>query len=411
MIVLALNPGSSSLRFRLFRAGRTPSGRPEGLAGGRIESIGAGAALRLGSGEEPRSIEAGRARDHGAAVDCACSWLADLTGNDEQAAAPPDAVGVRVVHGGPDRFAPELAGEDLLAELTALDELAPLHDRAAIEVIRRVRSALGAAVPVVAVFDAGFHAHLPASARMLPIPRELSSRHRLRRIGFHGLAVASVVEQHARAAPAGEPDRRVVVVHLGSGCSVTAVRDGRSVDCSMGFSPLEGVVMSTRSGDVDPALVGWLSAVEGVPPSVIVRWLSERSGLLGISGRTGDMREIERLRADGDAEAALAFDVFVASVRKHVSAAIATLGGVDSLIFSGGIGENSAAVRLAVSSDMSWCGIRLDRGRNEAVRGGPARISALDSTVGVHVVPADEETVIARETATCLLGSRVQTPG
>lgn len=410
MIVLALNPGSSSLRFRLFRAGSTAARTPESLAGARIESIGPGAKACVGSGGGGTATEAVRARDHAQAVDLACSWLSCLPEDENLAARLPDAVGVRVVHGGPNRFASELASEDLLAELSALDEIAPLHNRAAVDVIARVRSTLGASVPVVAVFDAGFHADLPPAARTLPLARDLAARHGLRRIGFHGLAVASVIEQHAGSSPGAEPDRRVVVAHLGSGCSVTAVRDGRSMDCSMGFSPLEGLVMATRSGDVDPALVGWLSRVEGVSPGEVTRWLCQRSGLLGISGRTGDMREIEHLRAEGDPAAGLAFDLFVRAARKHVAGAIATLGGADALIFSGGIGENSVAIRRAVCSGMEWCGIRLDRRRNEALIGRPGTISAAGSAVGVHVVRADEERVIARETVSCLIGSQAASP-
>lgn len=410
MNVLALNPGSSSLRFQLLRiaeagVGRTEADEPECLATGSIAALGPHARARAGLGRELRETPGITADDHEAAAVWAFDWLAIQDWTGVGGAAPIDAVGVRVVHGGLGEGAGTLVTPAVEVELEREAALAPLHGAGSLASIRRARRALPDGSPIVAVSDGAFHAGMPEVARTYALPLELAERHGIRRFGFHGLAITSVLEQHARsqAARGRERDQRIVVLHLGSGASVTATRGGRSVDTSMGFSPLEGLVMATRSGDLDPALIPHLARAEKTSADEVVRWLNERSGLLGISGRSGDMRALERLQADGDPRAKLAFDLFCYRAKKYLAAMIATLGGVDAVCFSGGIGENSAAVRAAVCSGMEWCGIVLDAARNEEPARSHGEIAAPEAPVGVHVVPADEERVIARETCALLL--------
>lgn len=377
MRVLALNPGSTSLRFRLVSTDDA-AGAP--AARSAVASVGA---------QDPtRALDEVRER------------LAARTAED--AAGAIDAVGVRVVACDPRERAAALADDALLAELERACERAPLHGPVGLALLRAAR-AWGRALPVVAVFDSAFHADLPAAARSYALPDGWSERHGVRRFGYHGLAVASALEEHERRTPARGELRRVVL-HLGGGASVSAVRGARCVDTSMGFSPLEGLVMSTRSGDVDPTLVAWLARAEGLDVDAVVRALHERAGLLGLSGTSGDMREIERLRAAGDARAGLAFDVFVHRARRWLGAMAAVLGGLDEALFSGGIGENSPAVRAAICADMTWCGLRLDPARNARPPQRDGRIAADGSAVGVFVVPVDEERGIARATAALLCG-------
>lgn len=398
MNVLTLNPGSSSLRFKLLRT--DPHGEHADvacLASGAVAGLGSEARARAGLGLETGEMQHVRARDHGEATAWALEWLGAQDGADRLDCI--DAVGIRVVHGGGQECAGLLATPDVESGLERLTPLAPLHTQASLETLRCARRSLPSGLPIAAVFDTAFHADMPEVARTYALPSELAERHRIRRFGFHGIAVASVVEQHAQSSPDRSREERVVVAHLGSGASVTAVRSGRSIDTSMGFSPLEGLVMATRSGDIDPSLVSYLASAEGTSADDIVMRLNQNSGLLGISGCTSDMREIERLRAKGDPRATLAFDLFTYRAKKHLAAMIATVDGVDTVLFSGGVGENSAAVRAAICSGMAWCGIVVDPALNAAPARDARKISSSASPVGVYVIPADEERIIARTTS------------
>jgi acetate kinase len=404
MNVLALNPGSSSLRFKLVSVVPDEECSEHAcLASGSVASIGPVAHARVGLGLEQRDVPNVRARDHGEAAAWVLDWLA------EQAGAARldniDAVGVRVVHGGAQEGACILVTPSVEQQLEQLGSLAPLHNEGSLATIHEAARRLLDRPPIVAVFDTAFHADMPEVARTYALPHELTQRHGIRRFGFHGIAITSVLEGYAHRAKAHASDQRLVVLHLGSGASITAVRGGRGVDTSMGFSPLEGLVMATRSGDLDPSLVPYLARAERATPDEVVNWLNERSGLLGISGRSGDMREIERLRDVGDPRASLAFDLFAYRAKKHMAGMIAVLGGVDAVLFSGGIGENSAAARAAICTGMEWCGIAIDAPLNAQPRRSDGRISAADARVGIHVMAADEERIIARETYS-LLASR-----
>lgn len=262
-------------------------------------------------------------------------------------------------------------------------------------------------VPMVAVFDTAFHRTMPEVARQYAIPADLAERHHIRRYGFHGIAHASLAEGYARGTGKSLNHERIITVQLGNGCSVTAIAEGRSVETSMGFTPLEGLVMGTRSGDVDASLVGFLAEREKVSTAEVERWLNERSGLLGLSGRSNDMRELLRAaEQEGDARAELAIDLFCYRVRKYLGGYLAVLEGADAIVFGGGIGENAPEVRKRICRNMGWCGIRVDHERNHAAGaikpGSAAKISTDDSRPAVYVVAADEETWIAKETARCV---------
>jgi acetate kinase len=256
-------------------------------------------------------------------------------------------------------------------------------------------------MPVVAVFDTAFHAGLPARARSYALPRDLAQRHRIRRFGFHGTSCRAVLARYSELTGIPPAGVTAVVLHLGSGASATAVRNGESIDTSMGFTPLEGLVMGTRAGDLDPALVGHLARAERVPVERIEDWLNTRSGLLGISGATADMREL-LARAATDAAARLAVEMFCYRARKYVGAYLAALGGAQAVIFTGAIGEHAAEVRAGIADDLGWCGLQLDPVRNAAATGTESRISVDGARLAAWVIPTDEAGVIARDTAACL---------
>jgi len=363
MLVLAVNAGSSSLKYQLVDT--TNGERP--IVRGLVE----------------------RVTDHDAAV----AGMFERLRN--EGLPPPAAIGHRIVHGGPRFTGPTLLDSPVIAELDALAELAPLHNGPGVAVIRACRRALGAGMPMVAVFDTAFHSTMPDVASRYAIPGDLAARHGIRRYGFHGISYAYVVARHAILARRAVDDVKMIALHLGNGCSVAAIRGGRSIDTSMGFTPLEGLVMGTRSGDLDPALVGVLAEREGVGVADVVRWLNERSGLLGVSGRSGDMRDLLEHAGD-DPRARFAVDLFCYRARKYVGAYLAALGGADTIVFTGGIGEHAAPVRARICEGLEWAGVDLDPDANAAR--GDGRITRKGSSVDAWVIATDEERMIARAT-------------
>lgn len=308
---------------------------------------------------------------------------------------PVQAVGHRVVHGGP-RFTESVrVDEEVLEYLLSIAELAPLHNPRAVAGIRAVRE-LRSDLPEVACFDTTFHAHLPQAARTYALPREWNQRWGLRRYGFHGLSHAYAVRRAAEVLDREPEGLRVVSCHLGAGASVTAVRGVHSVDTTMGFTPIEGLVMATRSGSVDPGLLLWLLDEGRVSRERLAEVLEHGAGLKGLSG-TDDLREVVRGRTAGDDDAALAFDVFVHRLCREIGAMAASAGGIDVLVMTGGIGEHSAEVRAAVADRLGWLGVVLDEHANEAGRP-DTDISAGGAAVRTVVVAASEESEIARET-------------
>ena len=393
MNVLALNCGSSSVKFRLLAVEPgLPAAAARVLAGGAIERLGPEARAtfdRDGRAEEAHEPIV----DHAEAVGRVLGWLAE---GDEDI----DAVGHRVVHGGARFTAPTPIDDAVVEAVEGLEQLAPLHNRPSLAGIRACRAALKPAVPMVAVFDTAFHARLPERAAHYAIPWELARRHGIRRFGFHGISYAWATVRAAALLGLTVEHVRLVVLHLGNGASAAAIRDGVSVDTSMGLTPLEGLVMGTRSGDVDPALIGYLVRAEGANVAEVEAWLNERSGLAGLAGGSGDVRDL-LAREQDDPRARLALDVFCYRARKYLGAYLAVLEGADAVVFTGGIGTHQPEIRRRVAGGFDWCGLTLDGDRNTATLG-EGVISADRSMIRALVITADEERIIAHETAACL---------
>jgi acetate kinase len=403
MNILVLNAGSSTLKFQLVRTDgeRIAANRDQRLARGQIERLGGEAVLSLRAGSAPASQQAAPLRDHAAAVDFIIRWLADPgSGVDLDAVGDIGAVGHRVVHGG-ERFSRSaLIDDEVLRGIEATIELAPLHNPHNLSGIRAARAALGPAVPQVAAFDTAFHHSLPEAAYLYALPYQYYRRFKVRRYGFHGTSHRYVAHRWRQLTGRPQEDTRIVTLHLGNGCSACAIRGGESVDTSMGFTPLEGLVMGTRSGDLDPAILDYLAAKEGLSLSQVEAILNKQSGLLGVSGLTGDMRELlDEAREHGDRRARLAIDLFCYRVRKYVGAYLAALDGAEAIVFAGGIGENAAAVRAAICDGLRWMGAELDPERNAAtVDGAEGRIDTGTGRLQLWVIPTDEELLIARDT-------------
>lgn len=403
MNILVLNAGSSTLKFQLVRTDgeRIAANRDQRLARGQIERLGGEAVLSLRAGSAPASQQAAPLRDHAAAVDWIIRWLADPgSGVDLDAVGDIGAVGHRVVHGG-ERFSRSaLIDDEVLRGIEATIELAPLHNPHNLSGIRAARAALGPAVPQVAAFDTAFHHSLPEAAYLYALPYQYYRRFKVRRYGFHGTSHRYVAHRWRQLTGRPQEDTRIVTLHLGNGCSACAIRGGESVDTSMGFTPLEGLVMGTRSGDLDPAILDYLAAKEGLSLSQVEAILNKQSGLLGISGLTGDMRELlDEAREHGDRRARLAIDLFCYRVRKYVGAYLAALDGAEAIVFAGGIGENAASVRAAICDGLRWMGAELDPERNAAtVDGAEGRIDTGTGRLQLWVIPTDEELLIARDT-------------
>ncbi len=332
-----------------------------------------------------------RVDDAGAAVTAVIEELRDVLRDAGDVAA----IGHRVVHGGHRFTAPTVIDDDVLTAIDELDALAPLHNPAAVAGIRAAGRALPA-VPQVAVFDTAFHATLPPHASTYAVPAVWRERYGVRRYGFHGTNYAHVTKEAARLLGKDVGAVNLVALHLGNGASACAVRDGVSVDTSMGLTPLAGLVMGTRSGDVDPSVPGYLVRVAGLTPDAVDDALEHDSGLKALAGAS-DMRDVLRRRADGDADAALGFDTYCYRVRSYIGAYAAVLGRLDAIVFTAGVGEHAAPVRAAALGGLESFGIAVDASRNEAP-GDVARIVSPDgAAVAVLVVPADEELEIGRQ--------------
>jgi len=402
MQVFVLNSGSSSIKFRLVDVldrGGELTVSPAVLEGA-VKGIGGAATFEVKGQHTSPSKAVVHAQDHTFAVRILFDRLAGSLSAIE-------AVGHRVVQGGEQYTATTVITDQVEAGIDALSELAPLHNPPSLAGIRGARAALGPAVPMVAVFDTAFHQTMPDVAKRYALPAELAARHKIRRYGFHGIAHASLANGYATISRKPLEQVRVITMQLGNGCSMAAIAQGKSVDTSMGFTPLEGLVMGTRSGDVDASIVSYLSERERVTADEVERWLNERSGLLGLSGRSNDMRELLRAATEERDERALfAIELFCYRARKYLGSYLSVLGGADAIVFGGGIGEHAPEIRERVCRDMEWCGLSLDTERNRAAvglsSGSAALISADDSVTAAYVVAADEETWIAKETVRCL---------
>lgn len=410
MNVLVLNAGSSSLKFQLIRTEPEMMSADSDvrIARGVIERIGGHAILTLErEGENEPHRETAPIRDHRAALDRVLGWLLQppsggpLLGS----LAEIGAVGHRVVHGG-ETFRRSVLIDDLVRrQIEDTIELAPLHNPHNLRAIHAARTALGDAVPQAAVFDTSFHHTLPDHAYLYAIPYSLYRRHRVRRYGFHGTSHRYVAYRYRKLTGVAREATRLVTLHLGNGCSACAIAGGDSIDTSMGFTPLEGLVMGTRSGDLDPAILDYVAAKEGMTLDEVESLLNKQSGLLGISGLTHDMRELLAEAAENDdRRARLAVEVFAYRARKYIGAYLAAMGGADAIVFTGGIGENSPEVRAAICEGLEWMGLTIDPDANRAAVGGTEGRISREGRLAAWVIPTDEELLIARDTVRLVRG-------
>jgi acetate kinase len=411
MNVLVLNCGSSSVKFQLIATDleQIEQDADKRLAHGLIERIGgAGIVTFTAEGHAPaRSAEP--VRDTRAAVQMILRWIvSEESAVDEvRTIADIHAVGHRVVHGGEQFTKSALITDEVLRGIEDCIELAPLHNPANIQGILGARAALGAALPQVAVFDTAFHQTLPEHAFLYALPYQLYRRHRIRRYGFHGTSHRYVAYRYRKQLGIRRDDTNIITLHLGNGCSIAAIKGGNSIDTSMGFTPLEGLVMGTRSGDLDPSIVDFVAAKEGLSVREVESLLNKQSGLLGISGLTDDMRELlAEAHEHDDRRARLAIEIFCYRARKYIGSYLAAMNGAEAIVFTGGIGENAAEIRSRICSDLIWLGVELDPNLNSnhgADKGG--RISNDASRLAVYVIPTNEELLIARDTVRVVSGT------
>ena len=379
----------------------------ERLCRGAMERIGGEAIVTVETGNGHRQKLTAPIKDISGGLDYLLRWLvSDQSGIAEiRTLADIQAVGHRVVHGGEVFQESVLIDEKVLAGIEECIDLAPLHNPVNLRGIKAVRDLIGRETPQVAVFDTAFHTTIPEHAYLYALPYHLYRRHKIRRYGFHGTSHRYVAYRYRRLKNLERDQTNVITMHLGNGCSCTAVRGGKSMDTSMGMTPLEGLVMGTRSGDLDPAILSLIAAKEGMSLHGVETMLLTQSGLLGVSGLTNDMRVLqEELKDHDDRRVRLAIEIFCFRARKYIGAMLASTGGSDAVIFTGGIGENSPDIRARICQGLEWAGIQLDADRNQQTRGKPAEISVEGSKLPVWVIPTDEELLIARDTVRCVMG-------
>jgi len=413
MLILVLNVGSSTVKFQLVDTDERAiaEARDRRLARGQIERIGGEAVVSLEPTGKAPVTTAATIRDHAAAVEYIVRWLtSDESGVPVTSIAQIEAVGHRVVHGG-ERFSHSIRVDDAIwRELEQLIDLAPLHNPHNLRGITAARAVLGPGIPQVAVFDTAFHHTLPDVAHIYAIPYQFYRRYRVRRYGFHGTSHRYVAWRYRQLTGVAREKTKIITLHLGNGASACAIVGGDSVDTSMGFTPLEGLVMGTRSGDVDPAIVDFIAAKEGLSGREVDSLLNKQSGLLGVSGLTADMRELLAEEAENaDRRARLAIDLFCYRVKKYIGAYLAAMNGADAIVFAGGIGENAVDIRARICAGLDWLGVRADDARNrERVRGAEGRFDAEGSRVQLWVIPTDEELLIARDTWRVVTGAELK---
>src|SRR5215470_9308230 len=408
MNVLVLNSGSSSLKFQVIATDtdRIRRNAELRLLRGEVEEFGGAAKVTFQRKDGPRQTQTASLPDISAALDFVIRWVTSDNSELPGVCGPEDmhAVGHRVVHGG-ERFTESVVvSDEVLKGIEACTQLAPLHNPDNIQGILAVRKILGKKVPQVAVFDTAFHHSIPEYAYAYAIPFDLYERHGIRRYGFHGTSHRFVAERYRSLRDLTPEKTDVITLHLGNGCSIAAIEQGRSVDTSMGMTPLEGLVMGTRSGDLDPAVVSVIAERERLSAMDVEALLNKKSGLLGVSGLTNDMRQLQAAAKNGNQRAQLAIEMFCYRGRKYVGAYLAAMGGAGGIVFTGGIGENSPEIRAQICAGMEWAGIDLDAEKNRTTVGIEGLISSDSSKLTVYAIPTDEELLIARDTVRCVLG-------
>ena len=405
MNILVLNCGSSSLKFQLIATDleRIANNNDRRLAHGQIERIGGAAIITFtAEGKQPQR-SAAPIKDIRSAVETIVNWIVSEASEIEEIKSLEDihAVGHRVVHGG-ERFTESvIITDEILRGIEDCIELAPLHNPANIKGIRAAVEIFGESLAQVAVFDTAFHQTLPEKSFLYALPYQLYRRHKIRRYGFHGTSHRYVAYRYRQLEKIEREKVNIISLHLGNGCSATAIKGGKSIDTSMGMTPLEGLVMGTRSGDFDPAIIDFIAAKEGLSAQEIESLVNKQSGLLGISGLTNDMRElVAEAGENNDRRARLAIEIFCYRAAKYIGSYLAAINGADAIIFTGGIGENSPQIRMLICENLFWMGIELEAQLNEEFVNGREGIISQDAArLKVFVIPTNEELLIARDTA------------
>ena len=408
MNVLVLNCGSSSLKFQIIETDLDliDKDTDKQKAKGLIERIGSQALITLQAAGKPAIKQAAPLRDHRAALDYITRWMisAEAQVPGIQSLADIHAVGHRVVHGA-EKFKKSLViTDEVIDGIEDVIELAPLHNPANLKGIYAARELFGPGIPMVAVFDTAFHSTMAETSYLYALPYQLYRRHKIRRYGFHGTSHRYVAYRYRQLTGKKREDTNLITLHLGNGCSACAIKGGDSIDTSMGLTPLEGLVMGTRAGDIDPSIIEFLAHKEGMSLTEVDALLNKQSGLLGLSGLTNDMRDLlAEEHEHQDRRAKLAIDIFCLRVKKYIGAYLAELGGTDALVFTGGIGENAPSIRERITAGLASLGIEIDANANKSfVAGKEGEITKPGSRIKTFVIPTNEELLIARDTVRCI---------
>lgn len=408
MNILVLNCGSSSLKFQIIETDLEliDQNADKQHAKGIIERIGSESLIFLQATGKHPIRHAAPLRDHRGALDYILRWIVSSESGIDSIRSLGDihAIGHRVVHGA-EKFARSVIIDDNVVDgIEDCIELAPLHNPANLKGIAAAKELFGPGIPQVAVFDTSFHSTMPEISYLYAIPYQLYRRHKIRRYGFHGTSHRYVAYRYRQLTGKERDDTNIITLHLGNGCSVCAIKKGNSVDTSMGMTPLEGLVMGTRAGDLDSSILEFLMHKEGMSIQEVDVVLNKQSGLLGLSGLTNDMRDLlDEEREHQDRRARLAIEVFCLRVKKYLGAYLAELGGADAVVFTGGIGENAPMIRKRILQNLEFFGIEIDEKQNNAMTSGKeGEIGKNGGRVKVFVIPTNEELLIARDTIRCV---------
>uniref|UniRef100_A0A7C9JDE8 Acetate kinase n=1 Tax=Muribaculaceae bacterium Z82 TaxID=2304548 RepID=A0A7C9JDE8_9BACT len=392
MNVLVINAGSSSLKYQLLNVERQQL-----LAKGICERVGSAESFHKHGLDDNETVIDAKMADHDEAMALVLEAMTSGPDRAIDSLGQIDAVGHRIVQGGKYFDRSVLIDDDVIAKIDELAELAPLHNKAALMGIRACQKHMPG-VPMVAVFDTSFFQTLPPKAYMYPLPYELYEKYAIRKYGAHGTSHRYIAERAAAFLDEPIEDLKLITCHLGNGCSMSAVDHGVAVDTSMGLTPLDGLMMGTRCGAIDPAIVTFVMEHEGFTPQQMSDLMNKQSGLLGISGISNDLRSVRTASEEGHERAQLAYDMYSNSVKKYIGQYIAVMGGVDAIVLTAGVGENCEKMRRMIFTGLQPLGIKLDLERNKRGRGTERLISSDDSAVSIIVIPTDEESMIARDT-------------
>lgn len=408
MNILVLNCGSSSLKFQIVETDLEliAQNADRQKAKGIVERIGSESLIAFEVAGRPAERDTAPLRHHRSALDFVLRQVLSEETNVPGISSLADihAVGHRVVHGAEKFTRSVLINDEVIKGIEDCIDLAPLHNPANLKGIHAARELFGFGLPQVAVFDTAFHSTMPEASYLYAIPYQLYRRHKIRRYGFHGTSHRYVAYRYRQLAGKKREETNIISIHLGNGCSACAVKNGESIDTSMGLTPLEGLVMGTRAGDLDVSILEYLSHKEGMTLNELDTLLNKQSGLLGLSGLTNDMRDLlDEEREHQDRRARLAIEIFCLRAKKYIGAYLAEMGGAEALVFTGGIGENAPAIRQRICSGLGWLGIEIDDTKNQQTVGGKeGEIGKAENKVRVVVIPTNEELLIARDTVRCI---------